>query len=477
IVVAMFVVGVISFVTAMQFLRSYGLNVDYVYQQPLQMARWLEANTSPDAVIAVHDVGMMRYMGGRTTLDMVGLTTPGPADYWRNGPGSVAEFLIANHPDYIASYGYGHGFGLGMLADTDLYGDPLASFSVDLDPNYNVALAANFQGIYQPNWEKINSAIGLAVQPSICDNYFPACIFPRSDGIYVLGEWIAVANIDEEKRHNYRWLNSKDSMGFPSEVQELDYIDCYESLCRVIDGGRRINGEESFEIGGRVDLDYALAGELLITRLQPVAAGTIDIYVDDKFLATRWIPAMPGRWLEVPTLIPPQYFTASHNELQIRIVPHIPDGYYMPYNHLIYYYPYDLIPKKPAKQISMFQDGAIVLASATIDYTTGAKQMPIEVDWYTDGGAQGDYKVFVHILDDNDQIVAQADTYPGSGTLPPGNWLPGILHDTIMIDVDQVPAGIYRVAIGLYNPYTFERLQPTGGDDQNRFFIGEVEIR
>ena len=106
----------------------------------------------------------------------------------------------------------------------------------------------------------------------------------------------------------------------------------------------------------------------------------------------------------------------------------------------------------------------------------GATQLGLNLDWYTDGTAQGDYKVFVHILDENDQIVAQADTYPGNGTLPPGNWLPGVLRDTIVVDLQNTPPGTYRVAIGMYDPYTFERLQPAGGDDQNRFFIGDVEI-
>ncbi|MDQ7034167.1 MAG: hypothetical protein Q9P01_04835 [Anaerolineae bacterium] len=104
----------------LQFVNYQRLNVGYVYQQPYQMALWLRDNTSQNTVIAVHDVGMMRYMGERRTLDIVGLTTPDAAAYWRNGPGSVAEFLINEQPDYIASYGYGHGYGLAYLADTSL---------------------------------------------------------------------------------------------------------------------------------------------------------------------------------------------------------------------------------------------------------------------------------------------------------------------------------------------------------------------
>ena len=65
---------------------------------------------------------------------------------------------------------------------------------------------------------------------------------------------------------------------------------------------------------------------------------------------------------------------------------------------------------------------------------------------------------------------------PGNGTLPPGNWLPGVLRDTITVDLQGVPIGTYKVAIGMYDPVTFERLQPTGGDANGRLFIGEVEI-
>ena len=35
----------------------------------------------------------------------------------------------------------------------------------------------------------------------------------------------------------------------------------------------------------------------------------------------------------------------------------------------------------------------------------------------------------------------------------------------------------YQIAIGMYDPVTLERLQPTGGDEQGRLFIGEVEIK
>src|SRR5690606_35528912 len=100
------------------FVGYHAANVESVAAQPLAMARWIASNTPPDSLIAVHDVGLIRYVGGRDTLDMVGLTTAGMADAWRNGPGAVGEALIASprRPDYIAAYDDAR--GLSYLADS-----------------------------------------------------------------------------------------------------------------------------------------------------------------------------------------------------------------------------------------------------------------------------------------------------------------------------------------------------------------------
>ena len=455
-----------AILTSAQFLRYYSLNVGYVYAQPLQMARWLEANTPKDAVIAVHDVGMMRYMGGRTTLDMVGLTTKGAADYWRNGPGAVAEFLMQEKPDYIASYGHGHGYGLGMIADTDIYGQPLASFPVELDNSANVALAADFQGIYKPDWSADTYRV-KALQFG-ADSYGLEQSLPIGS--------VNVGNIASEKQANYTWRNAERLSGFPTEVHEFNYIGCAIDDCLTVDGGRLINGEESFDM--RTGFGSVQPHDLaLVTRLHPEDAGTIDVYANGELVGTRWIPAMQGNWLEVVTCIPAAVVakTTTSDTVHIRIVPHVSGGFYMPYYHWIYGCPKaEAAPKEP---VSAFQEGAIQLGSAKLDYQPDKATLGVNLEWYTDGSAKGDYKVFVHLYaDPSKPPVAQLDMRPGNGTLPPGNWLPGVLRDTITVDLTGVPSGKYQVAIGMYDPVTLERLQPSGGDDQSRLFIGEVDI-
>jgi hypothetical protein len=453
------IAAAMTLLTALPFLSYFVLNVNYVYLQPLQMARWLNTNTPQNAVIAVHDTGMMRYVGGRTTIDIVGLTTPRAADYWRNGPGSVAEFLDRSRPDYIASYGRGHGFGLGYLADTSLYANALAVYPVVLDDHANVALAADTQGIYRPDWQAADQSEQGALQPSIAQYL----------GDAVLIQEIDTADLASEKPVNYRWRDDERLGGFPTDVYEMDYVRCAVESCRVMDGGRHINGEESFEL---TPVDSGSHDLILVTRVHAVNAGTLDIYANNTLVGTRWIPTLPGSWLELATLIPRALVTMP---LHIRIVPHTPGGHYMPYHHWIYQLDYDA-PLPGDTPLTTFEDGAIRLYDAETRVSDEGTRLAVMLNWGTDGTAQGDYKVFVHVLDADGNNVAQADERPGEGTLPPGNWLPGVFHDTIMVDLRQTPPGQYRVVMGLYDPVTTDRLTPSNGDEAQRVLIGQVEI-
>jgi hypothetical protein len=464
--------GLISVVhTAGGMARAYAVNVGYVRDQPLAMARWLSENTPLDAVIAVHDVGMMRYMGGRTTLDMVGLTTLGAADYWRSGPGAVGELIDRFRPDYIASYGVGHGLGLGYLEDTPLYGLPLAEFSVQLDPEINVALAADRQGIYQP----IYLAADRSARPEGFASAYRLGDSLNRDQTQIVDR-IDVADIQSERAHQYSWRNARPINGFPSEYYSLIALGCDIPLrCQIMDGGRRINGEEAFTV-------EAPSGQplILITRVHPVDAGELDVYVNDALIGTRVVPALPGAFLEIPSRIPAEYVTDGR--ARVRIVPRV-SGDYMPYYHWVMQGDPPGAPPPIAEAAAVYQGGAVELHQAVVSAAREPEAVWVQVSLLlgTRTGASGDYKLFIHLLDEGDRIAAQYDAYPGNGSLPPGNWLPTFFGEAITLRLPPEP-GRYRVAFGLYNPYTFERLVPykpddsPAGDEQGRFIIGEVEI-
>jgi hypothetical protein len=71
-----------------------------------------------------------------------------------------------------------------------------------------------------------------------------------------------------------------------------------------------------------------------------------------------------------------------------------------------------------------------------------------------------DYTVFVHLVDSQGKLWAQHDGPPQDGALPTSAWNPGeLLRDEHLLTVDtQAPPGDYRLAIGLYDPATLQRL-------------------
>lgn len=78
------------------------------------------------------------------------------------------------------------------------------------------------------------------------------------------------------------------------------------------------------------------------------------------------------------------------------------------------------------------------------------------------------YKVFVHVLDEANNIAGQTDSEPGGGSRPTTNWLPGeTVIDTYGVLIHPAtPPGTYRVEVGLYDGDGGERLLAPDGAGQ-----------
>jgi hypothetical protein len=75
-----------------------------------------------------------------------------------------------------------------------------------------------------------------------------------------------------------------------------------------------------------------------------------------------------------------------------------------------------------------------------------------------------DWKVFVHLVDSNDNVLAQFDGQPQSGDYPTSQWIPGeLIEDSYPILFPaNAPPGPYRVFLGLYDEATSTRLAVSG---------------
>ena len=94
--------------------------------------------------------------------------------------------------------------------------------------------------------------------------------------------------------------------------------------------------------------------------------------------------------------------------------------------------------------------------------------LDLTLHWQALAATERPYTIFVHLLDEAGNVIGYGDSEPGGGAYPTTGWFPGeYLADTHTVTVaSATPAGTYRLAIGLYDPTTGERLKTPDGADQ-----------
>ncbi|MBC7258428.1 MAG: hypothetical protein H5T65_04205 [Chloroflexi bacterium] len=84
----------------------------------------------------------------------------------------------------------------------------------------------------------------------------------------------------------------------------------------------------------------------------------------------------------------------------------------------------------------------------------------LTLHWQAQVRPAADRKVFVHLFDPaTEHIPAQSDSPPRGGAYPTSQWVPGeVVSDEVVLSLKGVPAGVYRLAVGLYGPGDAPRL-------------------
>ncbi len=86
--------------------------------------------------------------------------------------------------------------------------------------------------------------------------------------------------------------------------------------------------------------------------------------------------------------------------------------------------------------------------------------LDLTLTWQALAPLAEDYTVFVQVLDAEDQIVGQVDSWPVQGTYPTSQWPPGTpVGDSYRVQLaGELPPGAYRVQVGFYLLRTLRRL-------------------
>lgn len=106
------------------------------------------------------------------------------------------------------------------------------------------------------------------------------------------------------------------------------------------------------------------------------------------------------------------------------------------------------------------------LALPGYDLVESADDLRLTLYWQALERMDASYKVFVHLIDEaTGEVVAQDDAIPRQWTYPTNMWEKGeVIEDTIALASGDLPAGRYRLQVGVYDPDSGERLQAFSAD-------------
>jgi hypothetical protein len=78
----------------------YARDVAFIQADMVAPARWVAANTPPDALVAAHDIGAMGYFGQRRIIDLAGLVSPEVIPFIRDED-RLSGWLDRQQVDYL----------------------------------------------------------------------------------------------------------------------------------------------------------------------------------------------------------------------------------------------------------------------------------------------------------------------------------------------------------------------------------------
>jgi hypothetical protein len=124
-----------------------------------------------------------------------------------------------------------------------------------------------------------------------------------------------------------------------------------------------------------------------------------------------------------------------------------------------------------------------LMGLAELDQVAGERgdSLAVTLVWREEARADGNYKAFVHLVDDDGVIVAQSDVIPAQGYAT-NRWAPGeVIVDRHLLELpDELPPGDYQLLAGLYEPIGVRRLAAQNANGEalpdDQVPLGAVEL-
>ncbi|MBN1428277.1 MAG: hypothetical protein JXB07_07825 [Anaerolineae bacterium] len=438
----------------------------------IRLAEWLRQHTDPGSRVVTPDAGAIRFIGERDIVDVIGLTEPGMAQVYRNGPGSIYEELEIAKPDYYVAYPDAAPPYFGSPYTQELLGPELFRVSPQRLSLY--VSAADTQVITRPDWSGVELA-NFPQQPNILN---------RLDG-WEMVDRLDVANLSDELAHGYTWHNQGIPPGFPSDARQMRYR--ADGSIILADGGRLMTGGESFSLQSIPNQPLILVG-----RLHQASDTILRVHVNGSDAGQWRLPAVPGEWIESTYLIPANLIIGNRTHIDIAVEEMFdagPETRYSPF----YYWAYqggeiDVVIPQPKNVLRATFDDVAQLRGYDLSETAvvPGDTLSLTLYWQVLDPSRADLRIFAHLVDPANAnaaegIIAQVDSTPLQGTYPFWVWQPGeSIGDMLLLAIPaDVPAGEYLLLVGIYDAATDRRSSISNADDfgSGRLLLTRIAVR
>ena len=136
----------------------YAHNVANVHDSDVALGRWAKLNLPPEAVLAVQDIGAIKYFAPQRIIDLVGLVSPDIQSAIRDsvsaddpmGETGVAKYLSQHRPDFLIAYPAWHPT---ITGDTRFF-EPIYRHEI---PD-NITMAGDELVVYVTPWCRFRQA-------------------------------------------------------------------------------------------------------------------------------------------------------------------------------------------------------------------------------------------------------------------------------------------------------------------------------
>ncbi|HEY3342053.1 MAG TPA: hypothetical protein VGK81_08550, partial [Anaerolineae bacterium] len=113
------------------------------------------------------------------------------------------------------------------------------------------------------------------------------------------------------------------------------------------------------------------------------------------------------------------------------------------------------------------------------DLLSSTQNLSVTLYWSSAVSLSQDNKLFMHLAPiTTPEPIRQEDRYTLNGMYPTGMWIPGeVVSETLALNLADIPAGVYQLAIGWYDPDTQNRLTAftdTGLLPDGRYVLAKI---